>query len=650
MSLSGTKTPSKPSKTKGGPVKSGKQECPEIKYLLADFVEVVTQDEEKWVKGAAKDLTDTSVIKNNIERKDKDKNGNFKQFINIKKDVEGKDKRHPEYGRKIIFKARIKREDGKKEKLAGVLVKFSFKEIKADTRQNPDADLWKDANLTGSQRPGLGSKNGANATTLRTNDKGWTKEISFYTSAYGGDKYNVSAELHPTVKTSKRRPPKKSKNYIVWRKFWYQMTYADGYGAKEPKQTAKAFEEIFVEMIKTAEQKFKKEDFSEDLRKRTFYEKYQFKLKAGNATVVNIGTGNIKAFGTKIQGGKTVPKHANLGLDPEKKHPVKENLIVCEYQCDPKGRTSTSVHEIKSNGAEVTLSAADKENLVVTKPALKANSKLVVTGKWRKKGSTWSRGGKIVDQCIEISSARDSLLTIKVDLSKGATKNPPIPTEAKPIKIKLKLEAGKGYAGWAPAEGIVAVFRPDAGANEGGTETNYNDTVAHEFGHKFNQTPLSARKPSSMKKHPLQYQYHSGSGSHCRHNPTHYYMNKKWRTSDKPVEFKTKIKKKAASATATHEVVSTENFKSVIGRKLLVNGVRRKLKAVKAGNKLEFTQRFRASKDWVVEHKVNWQKNEKEPRPYGGDCIMFHQSSNTCAHKFCDKCKPYLQLQDMSSM
>jgi len=118
------------------PSNNTQQPCPLKEIQLVELVEVVTQDKEKWVKGAAMDATDTKVITESVERAAKD-GANFKQYINLDKDLEGQAKRHPEYGRNITLRARVKQKDGKTDQLANVKVNFSFKLTKGPNRSNP---------------------------------------------------------------------------------------------------------------------------------------------------------------------------------------------------------------------------------------------------------------------------------------------------------------------------------------------------------------------------------------------------------------------------------------------------------------------------------------------------------------------------------
>lgn len=632
MTIPTKKTPQKPSKNKGGSVTSAKQKCPEIKYLLADFVEVVTQSEEKWVKGAAKDLTDTSVIKNNIIRQ-ADADGNYRQYINIDRDVEGVAKRHPEYGRRITFRARVKRADGKTEKLAGVKVIFSSTCTKAANRLTADAKIWADADLTGTQKDGFVSKGGKAEKVIETDAKGWTSQLSFYVSQYAGDQYKFSAKLHPSVKVARRRPPMPTKNYVVWRKFWYQMTYAQGYNPPVPTTAVDAYKEIYAEMAKATPgiKQFRESDITNaDLKPRTFVKEYMVK-QGGSATknVAVIGYHNTSLF---------------KAMRPSTAHKLTSNLIVAEYQCDSVDTdcaTAVSVFELTRSPQEITITGAK----IICKPPLKANSKLVIRGEWSKSSARWHREGYLTDSDIEIDAGRSALNKIKVKKPSGAGARDK-------VFIKLKILATKSFAGCAAGDGqVVCVYK---GTPSGfGSTKDFNETVTHELGHLFNQTPKSAKKPPSLKNHQWQYVGHGGSGSHCRDGANLSVKKRGRKAYRASQDASTTITKKAATATNTHEVASSSGF--IKGHKVKVNGRERVVSRVVDATHLKFTTRFTADIGHAVVQKLTFKPvvwtnaNQAYPVPYNGTCVMYHQSSSSCTSKFCKTCKVYLQLQDMAS-
>jgi hypothetical protein len=464
-----------------------------------ELVEVVTQDQEKWVKGAGMDTTE---IADKVERKDKD-GSNFKQYINLNRDVEGTPKRHPEYGRVITLKARVKQKDGKKDKLSGVKVNFSNKRTDGPNRSNPggtDPEVWKGADLTGSEKEGFGSAGGSATTSAQTDSEGWTSAVSFYLSMFGGDQFEIEAALDSSVAGASGGQPKKTQaKYVVWRKFWYQMTYADGFGAKQPTEAEKAYKEVFGEVVKSEEKKFKKTDLPADLQDRTFLKEYMLKQGGANKDVAAVGGHNKNEFAKKPIYDKTKPKG----------HPLKANLIICEFQCDPAtddsrnpAYTSLGKFKLTGNGQEITL-AQGTGGAIVSKPPLRPNGKLVIKGEWSKKESPWAKEGSIKDVNIEIDRNRSSTLKVKVDLSKGTT-GAPTPRDAKPMFIKLQLDTAESFLGESFGKGqVLCVYRPTASAGTQGSEQDYNDTVAHELGHMWNQTPEPTEQPGSRSRETI---------------------------------------------------------------------------------------------------------------------------------------------------
>ncbi len=729
MSMSGTKKPKKPSEPPRAtetapvtapvttPVSATTTTCPIIKYELVDFIEMVTRDEEHWVEGALPEPKDKSVITKGVTRTDKDDSGNFKQYINVGRDIEGSDSRHPEYGRKITFKVRVKRSDGKTEQLSGVKVVFNSSCEKAATRKTPDANIWQDAELTGNQKSGFSSQGGADTLTVSTDNKGWTPAVTFYLSQYGGDIFGFTAELDKSVKTARKRPPRRAKKYIVWRKFWYQLTYGNykynGTNDYEPpslQQAKDAYKEVFAEMVEAAaaapqKNVFEKDDLPEDLRKRTFLEEYQVKQGGSTNEVAVIGGHNKTKFTEAGIYKKDNPK----GTQP------KANLIVCQYQCDPLGKTALGTFDVKQDRL-VTL--AKGAGSIVCKPPLKPGAQLVVTGRWYK--ADGHQGGNIVDDCIEVYKERPSTLTVRVDLTKATKLDPlhapPVPTDAHPVKIKLKLRSAEDYLGESFGDRqILCVYRPSAANKKSGCTEDFNNTVAHELGHMFNQTPKPAAKPPSLKDHPFQYVGHGGSGSHCRnnaqagatggvgvysrnfkskitskHNGTTYLLAdtsgfikghevkvngviKTIKTVyndglefdgpnfDAPVDSVVEQKfdeglatgkaqttiTHAGANTSTHRVANSRHF--AVGETVQIGAEERVIASKPSNTQIKFTAPITTAVNAKVVSKTDWNNpRQNYPRPLDGDCIMYHSFSEKCSNKFCDTCKPYLQLQEMT--
>jgi len=501
-------------------------------YKLVELVEVVTQDKIKMVKGVGMDSSDTSLFTDKLERKDKH-GARYKQYINVGPDIDGQVNRHPEYGRKLTFRARVIQKDGNDDQLAGAEVVFSFKRTDGPSRSNPgggSSAVWKNTDLDGNQNEGFSSENGDKTVTVTTDGNGWTAEVSFFLSQYAGDQFKISAKLGDSTKGAAGSKPISIKSeYIVWRKFWYQMTFADGYAAPQPTDAEKAYAEVFTEMVLANKRKFTPADIPDNaIKNRTFFKEYMFK-QGGDAakTVANIGlNSNIDEFAT----------NAKLKLIEEPKtKPIKENLIVCEFQCDPADSVSAlKKYKLTADNQNITIELTD-DGEVITKPPVKKGVPLVVTGEWSRRKNPWTKGGDITDANVSIDPARLTLLDVKITLPTGAGA-PPTPTVGSPIYVRLQVEVSEGFLGWAPAAGIVAVYRPSAAAGAEGSEIDFNDTAAHEFGHKWSQTPEPTDAATlKMEKHPLQYVGHGGDGSHCRHGATVAAGAVDWQNKDEDI-------------------------------------------------------------------------------------------------------------------
>lgn len=483
--------------------------CEDFKYKLVELVEVVEQDKEKWVEGplsAASDKTHATVGLTRTE-----KNGAlFKQFINLDPDTEGQPKRHPDYGRAIRFRARIERTDGAKDALAGQKVLFKHTRTDGPNRADPGGEpaVWDTTALTGDQKEGFTSKNGDKETSQTTDAQGWTGIVTFYLSQYAGDQFEISAELDASVKGADASPKlKTAAKYQVWRRFWYQLSYAKGYAIVEPTGAHDAYKAVFADMILANKAEFEKTDFPADLQDRTFRPEYHFKSGGGTSVVGNVGTSNVGEFFT----------NAALKLVKPADQPLKDILIACEYQIDPMGSTPVALEKFTAASKSITLSSTSSGGTIVSKPPVEAGATLVATGEYATVKTPWTKLGDITDADVTIEQARSSTLTVKVTLPSGA----PAPTAAAPVWVKLSVRAGKSFLGWAPSQGgVVAVYVPGTPAGQSKSKEDFADTSAHEFAHQFNQTPEHGKQQPSLKNHPRQYVKHGGSGSHCRHGAT----------------------------------------------------------------------------------------------------------------------------------
>jgi hypothetical protein len=493
-----------PSKHAHSPSKGHKDKPPPpvVEYELIELVECVQQDALKWVKGACMATADKAMFPSGyVERKDLS-SGQYKQYINLDHDLEGSVKRHPQFGREIVLRARVKQKNGNTDQLAGVGVRFTFKRTDGPLRKNhaPNAAVWMGADLTGAQKEGFGSANGKAEITARTDGKGWTSAVSFFCSQYAGDQFVFHAELAPGTPGAKGSGTLNSSPYLVARRFWYQMTYAKGSNPPQPGKAATAYGQVDAEMLKSNTKVFEKKDLPAGLQPRTFMPRYMLAANGGNSEVAVIGAHNKDKF----------PPMQTTEADK----PLKAHLIVCEFQCDPADASPVADFPLSKNGQSVTIPNASGS--IVCKPAL-AGGNLVVQGEWATVATPWTKRGTLTDDNITIDSARADTLDVKITLPADA----PTPTAAANVFVRLKVQTAADFLGESFGKAqILCVYSPTATAGDQGSEVDFNDTVAHELGHMWSQTPRPGVQPASMKDHPLQYDAHGGQGPHCRHGST----------------------------------------------------------------------------------------------------------------------------------
>lgn len=482
------------------------QPCPEEGFKLVEFIEVVARDVEHWVTGPLLAAVDHTYAKKPISRTDKN-TGDFKQFINLPQDPEGQPKRHPEYGRVILVRARIEQLDGAKGKLGGQAVNFEL--VRTDGPNRTDGTVWDAGDLTGDQREGIEARDRTYKFTKTVDGTGWTDPVQINLSQYAGDKFDLTATLDPGVEGAAKSPMFQTvAPYIVWRKFWFQLTHATGFAVPNPSSALTAYKKIFADMIQANKRTFAKADLPIDLQNRTFQPAYMFKANGGNGIVANIGEGNYKEF----------YKNAVSKLIKPANEPLKDIAIIAEYQIDPAGATPLTPFVMTSRTQTFTLPGSASGGYIISKPPVAASQPLVVAGNWYDIDPATAPlvpKGSLVDADVTITPTRLSLQDVTVTLPAAV----PEPTVLAPIWIELSVNIGDDFLGWAPNPegGVVACYDPAAKAGDSKSEVDYNDTVAHEFAHQFNQTPRPTNVQPSLKAHPWQHLGHGGSGSHCRY-------------------------------------------------------------------------------------------------------------------------------------
>ena len=165
---------------------------------LADFVGVRPEDQIKLVE-----LAEVVPYEGFTGWQIKQQAQGRRQYINLDSQMIPNEA-HPEFGRSIHFKARVQWGAGDQSRpLTGKSVMFSYTADPGNLSSSGDG------------RPGFGSPGGGGNTYAAIEADGWSKEVTFYVSANGGDKFNLRVDCESNdLQTG---------NYEVWRRLWYEM-------------------------------------------------------------------------------------------------------------------------------------------------------------------------------------------------------------------------------------------------------------------------------------------------------------------------------------------------------------------------------------------------------------------------------------------
>jgi hypothetical protein len=77
------------------------------------------------------------------------------------------------------------------------------------------------------------------------------------------------------------------------------------------------------------------------------------------------------------------------------------------------------------------------------------------------------------------------------------------------VDIEVKLRGVKGpFLGESAGKQILAVYDPS-------DPIDFQNTITHEMGHAYNQTPGAGDQSPGLAGHPHHYIEHGGTGPHC---------------------------------------------------------------------------------------------------------------------------------------
>lgn len=477
------------------------------KYELVELVEVIKINGTLGTVGGA--AWESGKLPQHRERNDKDVSGAYKQFINLKRKIDGVDT--PEYGRYIDLRARIEWKSGDlKKSLGGRRIIWKVIVKKHATEGNPGRPAKLKLER---EKFGLKGKNNVKRAVSKTDHDGWT-QVRFFFSQYSGDQFTITAEVDTSDKKAIPGKVYDAGPYVVWRKFWYQFTHLKSATVPSEQGAIDAFHEVAADMQKADVVEIEEADL---LHPDTWlYEKWLLTTNSSETSKsLIVGNHNVKWFSKKII------KKAN-------EYP-KTNIILCDEQWDHQGVSRLVRQQATSRKEEVEVNI-QASNGAVIKPELRGKN-LVVVGYWTlskgardlydnilPKTSAEFRGGfpprppkpwsgQLTDDDIEIVMPRTSLKKVMVTLP-GTCPDP----SKYVVMVVLKVRYATYWQGWCLGRDSVVVIDP----------LHFPNTIAHEIGHGFGQVPHK-RHSISLRKHSKQYDEkdgHGGLGSHCHFDAT----------------------------------------------------------------------------------------------------------------------------------
>jgi hypothetical protein len=333
--------------------------------------------------------------------------------------------------------------------------------------------------------------------SAKTDATGYAKaELTL--SRFGGDKFHPAAYIeqdphlakyvHGHAELEKRKPVlAKDGDLTVWRKLWYQVSKAAGFNPPTADATKTAYDEVFVELVLDQVKDFD----AGTAPPQTFYPEYMFNLKSkSTAPVANIGDYNKDQLAAL--------------LDRPVDQPVKRHLMVCAYQCDPYGTKTGKSEPVETDMSGKYVNIGIAGILYAVAPEMENGGSMAVSAHWYRESDKTEKPIPVTD--VRVPRPRQTRGHIQVKLPAIV----PPPSVADPVYVVAECNMAKGFLGESfSTRHTLAVYDPKE-------NDDYFDTITHEFGHSFNQTPRPGKQPKSLPKHPKQKD--KGQGNHCRVN------------------------------------------------------------------------------------------------------------------------------------
>lgn len=322
-------------------------------------------------------------------------------------------------------------------------------------------------------------------------------KVEVILSRFGGDKFlpavylgqdaHLAKFVHRHKDLSKRKPVLAPFEITVHREFFYQLSKPTGNAAPRPTLAESAYSDVKASMTLADTVTYT----AATAPARTFYPQFQM---AGGSTATPravVGDHNKAALATGL-------------FVPNTLQPVKAHAVICDFQYDTDSPANGSIRLTAAPAGGVVKVAMNKP---VFDPPLQGG-RLVISATFQV-GSGRRRNIPASNVSIVAPRTDDRELTVLLPATV------PTPTAARPVTVRLRCRAADGpFLGESFGNGqVLVVFDPSQ-------VPDYNDTIAHEFGHAFGEThginhPSSPAvpPPPTIPIHPNS--TNNGAGCHC---------------------------------------------------------------------------------------------------------------------------------------
>lgn len=316
-------------------------------------------------------------------------------------------------------------------------------------------------------------------------------------SRFGGDKFlpavyiaqdaHLAKFIHRHADLSKRKPVFAAFEIAVHREFFYQLSKPTGHPAPQPTLAEAAYTDVKASMTLAGTVNYTPATAPPS----TFYPEFQ--MVGGNSATPKavVGDHNKATLASSLFVANT-------------RQPVKAHAVICDFQYDT---------DTPANGSRTLTAppAGGTVQVVMNKPVFDPplqGGALVVSATFQV-GS----GPRVTIPAANVSIVAPRANDREVTVTLPATA--PAPSAAKPIRVRLRCQGADGpFLGESFGNGqVLVVFDPTQ-------VPDYNDTIAHEFGHAFGQahgishpSSTAVPPPPTIPLHPNS--TNTGAGCHC---------------------------------------------------------------------------------------------------------------------------------------